>query len=963
MANGRNQGGDRWDDADEEAPTYSIDRRTVLQTTGTGLAGLAAFSETTTAQSTSGGDLIWEFETGGNVLSSPTVVDGTVYIGSSDGSLYAIDANLGELTWKFETGDSIGRSSPVVVDETVYIGSDNLYAIDTELGELIWEFETGGKVLASPTVVDETVFCSSDLDTDHNLYAVGAESGDEQWSSSLSELYYDHPSAPTVVDGTVFLGSEDDHLYAVDAESGNEQWSCKIRDDSIGAQLSSPTVMDGTVFVGSTDGSLYAVDVESGDEEWAFETEKEIVSSPTATDGTVFVGSTDGSLYAVDVESGDEEWAFETEKEIFSSPTVVDGQVFVEITETSEPPATGLYSINVESGDEEWAVEHGLVSLSSPTVVDGTLFVGGLDNNVYALDAGVEGSSEGSRVNLGTLGHHNVFAENGPTPPGETGGSELDPAFTMSPEDPIIYDPIEFDASDSEAAESNIVEYRWDFTGNGEVDRTGKTSFYTFKTQSEHEVTLTIVDENGGEASTTKTLEFSGFTPAIHGFGFGNWGGYDLLSFTQITSRIDDFIQSQLSSVAPGISEPPGFKLGLALFIEQGMEGIGWANGHCLGMVLTSRRYYNTEIPSLPAYDRPVETARDIQVPNSGFGDDPTIEDVSELGPVETDIDTAQSDQLFDTEYILRHIAATYAPDKIDDDGILREIDDQLSQGSYPELILPDTLFTGHSVLAYAIEGQLDDDESILVHIYDPNYSSSQEMEFQANSSTGEYSFEGYERYDTVYVSSEVDPDYDLLGSTSAATAVSNILTDYIVIGINGERDSIDAATTEARSEATSPVEVSVTAPDGTELSPIDIPPEELQATFGYEQVVADFETSGTAYDIGVSADEATTYEVDVQGSRADGGVIDASVSERISEGETRTATATIPETEGEEGGVSEPVPGESDRPGVADYAGDNDVVETPGLLNAISDWRDDEIETPLLLDVIETWRSGNPVS
>ena len=119
-------------------------------------------------------------------------------------------------------------------------------------------------------------------------------------------------------------------------------------------------------------------------------------------------------------------------------------------------------------------------------------------------------------MNLGTLGHHNVFAENGPTPPGETGGSELDPAFTMSPEDPIIYDPIEFDASDSEAAESNIVEYRWDFTGNGEVDRTGKTSFYTFKTQSEHEVTLTIVDENGIDLDLLKELKETKRTSLTH---------------------------------------------------------------------------------------------------------------------------------------------------------------------------------------------------------------------------------------------------------------------------------------------------------------------------------------------------------------------------------------------------------------------------------------------------------------
>jgi tetratricopeptide (TPR) repeat protein len=39
-------------------------------------------------------------------------------------------------------------------------------------------------------------------------------------------------------------------------------------------------------------------------------------------------------------------------------------------------------------------------------VWDGTVFVGSWDNNLYAVDAGVEGSSEGSRALLGTQGHH-----------------------------------------------------------------------------------------------------------------------------------------------------------------------------------------------------------------------------------------------------------------------------------------------------------------------------------------------------------------------------------------------------------------------------------------------------------------------------------------------------------------------------------------------------------------------------
>ena len=58
------------------------------------------------------------------------MVDTTVYVGSEDGRLYAVDAATGKKLWDIITGGRI-TSSPAVADGTVYIGSydGNLYAI------------------------------------------------------------------------------------------------------------------------------------------------------------------------------------------------------------------------------------------------------------------------------------------------------------------------------------------------------------------------------------------------------------------------------------------------------------------------------------------------------------------------------------------------------------------------------------------------------------------------------------------------------------------------------------------------------------------------------------------------------------------------------------------------------------------------------------------------------------------
>ena len=67
--------------------------------------------------------------------SSPAIgSDGTVYVGSWDKKLYAINGKSGVKLWEFETGDGVYSSPAIGSDGTVYIGSDDnkLYAIKTE---------------------------------------------------------------------------------------------------------------------------------------------------------------------------------------------------------------------------------------------------------------------------------------------------------------------------------------------------------------------------------------------------------------------------------------------------------------------------------------------------------------------------------------------------------------------------------------------------------------------------------------------------------------------------------------------------------------------------------------------------------------------------------------------------------------------------------------------------------------
>jgi len=397
-----------------------LGRRTYLMgATAVGMASVGGIGATglTAAQGTSGADLLWKFETDDEIKwSSPTVVDGTVFVGSHDHNVYALDATTGDKQWQFEANDRV-RSPPMVADGTVFVGShdQNLYALDSETGDKRWQFETrGGAVKHSPTVAGGTVFVGSD---DHNVYALNAETGDKRWQFEAN----DRVKSPTAADGTVFVGSDGQNLYALDAETGGKRWQFEAND----RLRSSPTIADGTVFVGSDDHNLYALDADTGEQQWQFETGGAVhASSPTVADGTVFVGNDDENVYALDAGTGDLRWQFETGGEVHSSPTVADGTVIVGSGDHH------VYALDAETGEKQWQFETGGKVKSSPTVVSGTVFVGSWDHNVYALDAGVTGSSQGSRVNLGTLGHHHVWAKRaaGATSATEFTITDVDPA-------------------------------------------------------------------------------------------------------------------------------------------------------------------------------------------------------------------------------------------------------------------------------------------------------------------------------------------------------------------------------------------------------------------------------------------------------------------------------------------------------------------------------------------------------
>ncbi|MBT6789074.1 MAG: PQQ-like beta-propeller repeat protein, partial [Verrucomicrobia bacterium] len=92
-------------------------------------------------------------KTGGNVDSSAAIgSDGTIYVGSWDDNLYAIDPD-GSKKWFYKTGGNVKSSPAIGSDGNIYFGSldDNLYAISPD-GSRKWVYQTESNVNSSPAI-------------------------------------------------------------------------------------------------------------------------------------------------------------------------------------------------------------------------------------------------------------------------------------------------------------------------------------------------------------------------------------------------------------------------------------------------------------------------------------------------------------------------------------------------------------------------------------------------------------------------------------------------------------------------------------------------------------------------------------------------------------------------------------------------------------------------------------------
>jgi outer membrane protein assembly factor BamB len=107
------------------------------------------------------GALAWKFDTRAPVVSTPALAGDRVIVGTRGYDLFALDAQRGVPLWKRYFWFSWVESSPAVVDGIAYVGSSDasaLYAVDVRDGRIVWKAPVRGWAWGPPTVAGGRVY-------------------------------------------------------------------------------------------------------------------------------------------------------------------------------------------------------------------------------------------------------------------------------------------------------------------------------------------------------------------------------------------------------------------------------------------------------------------------------------------------------------------------------------------------------------------------------------------------------------------------------------------------------------------------------------------------------------------------------------------------------------------------------------------------------------------------------------
>ncbi|MFN0096303.1 MAG: PQQ-binding-like beta-propeller repeat protein [Dehalococcoidia bacterium] len=276
------------------------------------------------------------------VYDDPILADGSLYFGSHDGKLIALNANDGSLRWLKDDISGGITGGPLLVDGLLVFGTDT--------GRIYARKATDGSTAAGWPVS-------------------GVKAGEQVWA----------PPVPAG-SGRVAIATMDGVVRAYSLADASEVWAAPFEADGAVADLG---VAGAEIFVPSLGKEAIFLDPASGRSAGSFATSDWLWSNPAVASGVGYFGDFGGKVYAVDLASRRMLWAaaYDAEAKIKSAPVVIGDVLIV----ASREPAVHFISIKDGSRLNVVPIDSGTVR-APLTVRDGKALLVTTKGTVFVAD-------------------------------------------------------------------------------------------------------------------------------------------------------------------------------------------------------------------------------------------------------------------------------------------------------------------------------------------------------------------------------------------------------------------------------------------------------------------------------------------------------------------------------------------------------------------------------------------------
>jgi len=275
--------------------------------------------------------------------------------------------------WKFRTKDAI-EGTAAILGNTVFVGSldEHLYALDLASGRELWRYKAGP--FKAPVGVHGGAVYGGDLDG--TFHCVDAGTGKKRWAVSMDA---DITSGVNFAGDRVLFGSQDETLHCLSVKDGKEVWSFKVPG---GPVMGTPAVFGDRTFVSGCDSNLHILETAGGKEVASVELEGQTGASVAIAGGQLYIGTMSNQVLDVDLKKSEVRWKYDSARQqpFYASAAVTNSLVIVGCRDKR------IYALDRKNGREVWNFPAKRKVDSSPVVVGRRVFAASSDGNLYVLD-------------------------------------------------------------------------------------------------------------------------------------------------------------------------------------------------------------------------------------------------------------------------------------------------------------------------------------------------------------------------------------------------------------------------------------------------------------------------------------------------------------------------------------------------------------------------------------------------